>query len=127
MLKKFFNLTSFSDRIIILSVFLFTIAAGCFTHSSFNSDLKAIVEVDGSIYGIYNLNSDEKVLDIVTDYGHNTIKISDSCLEVTYSDCPDKTEVNRKISKHGQVLVCLPHRLVISITGEKSEVDGVTY
>lgn len=88
----------------------------------------AIVEVDGKEYGRYSLEEKEaKTLDVRTQFGYNKIEISGGGVRVTESDCPDKLELRRgEIRSAGQMLVCLPNRLVIHISGTR-EVDGIAY
>ena len=44
---------------------------------------------------------------------------------MTEADCPDKICVNTgKISKIGETIVCLPHRVVVEIQGEVSQSDS---
>ena len=124
--KKFKFLLAF-DKIIILAVLIFTALITFLFYGKASENVSAVIESDGKLYGIYSLKDTEYEFDIKTKYGHNTVKISGGSLWVTDTDCPDKTELGHKISKSGQVIVCLPNRLVISITGEKSNVDGVTY
>lgn len=48
--------------------------------------------------------------------GYNTIVIKDGTVCVSEADCPDKICVHhRKISREGESIICLPHRLVVSI------------
>jgi len=46
---------------------------------------------------------------------------------VTDADCPDRLCVKqRAISKQGETIVCLPHRLIVKIEGgDAPDVDGV--
>lgn len=50
-------------------------------------------------------------------------------ISMLYSSCPDKICVHhRAISMTGENIICLPHKLVIKITGDgKSSIDGVAY
>lgn len=58
----------------------------------------------------------------------NTIEISDGQVRMTEADCPDKLCIHTgKISESGQTIVCLPNRVVISISGENSTVDAHTH
>lgn len=50
----------------------------------------------------------------------NIIKISGGCVWVESANCPDELCVRQgKISKNGQSVICLPHRLVIRIVSDK--------
>ena len=88
----------------------------------------AIVEVNGKEYGRYDLGEKEpKPLAIKTEFGYNNIMIEDGKVWVTESDCPDGLEIREGVISHsGEMLVCLPNRLVIRILGRK-EVDGFAY
>ena len=45
---------------------------------------------------------------------------------VKEANCPDKLCVKSpKITKAGQSVICLPNRVAVYLTGEKSEVDAV--
>ena len=44
------------------------------------------------------------------------------------ADCPDRLCVKQgRISRNGQAVTCLPHKLVITVeSGKETELDGVT-
>lgn len=74
------------------------------------------VRVAGDLYGDYPLAQDQE-LTIRTSYGSNTVVIKDSTVCVTHSDCSNQICVQHStISKTGEMIVCLPHRLSIEIT-----------
>lgn len=78
----------------------------------------AAVEVDGEERGRYPLSEDVRV-DIETEGGVNTLVIENGEAYVIEADCPDKLCVKQgRISKVGQAVICLPHKLVIRIKGE---------
>ena len=87
-----------------------------------------VVEVDGREYGRYSLNEKNgKTLDVRTQFGYNKIEIVSGRARVLEADCPDRLDVRAGwISSAGEMLVCLPNRLMVRIEGEK-EVDGVAY
>lgn len=74
----------------------------------------------------YLLSEDIEV-EIKTEYGTNHLKIENGYASVTEADCPDKLCVHqKKISKSGESLICLPHRLVIQVESEeKTDTDAV--
>lgn len=85
-----------------------------------------VIEVAGQIYGRYPLAY--KTVELSTPYGSNTVELSPEGVRVTASDCPDQREMREgMISQPGQLLICLPHRLVIRITGGNSDADVNTY
>ncbi len=80
----------------------------------------AVVSIDGNETERYSLSEDTEK-DIVTEDGKiNRLVIEDGKAYISYADCPDKICVfHRKISKDGEIIVCLPHKLVVSIESSK--------
>ena len=59
--------------------------------------------------------------------GHNRIRVEEGRIAVIDADCPDKICVNQGYIKNGAVpIVCLPHKLSITITGGEKEIDAVS-
>lgn len=75
------------------------------------------VEVDGSIYGVYSLLEEQSIRIPFTDEeGFNELVIFEGKAQVTEADCQDKLCVKqRSVSRTGESIVCLPHRLVITV------------
>ena len=49
------------------------------------------------------------------------VYIEDGAAWISEADCPDGYCIRQgKITGKGQVIVCLPHRLVLEVTGEES-------
>lgn len=84
------------------------------------------VQRDGVVYASYPLNENRTVYLEEEQQGYNVLVIEDGKASVTEADCPDKLCVKQKeISRTGESIVCLPHKLVITIIGgEESEYDG---
>lgn len=78
------------------------------------------VTVNGEVYKTVPLDTDT-VIDIVTGENgeyKNTVEIKDGKVSVTYANCPDGIcEKHRAIKYRGDSIVCLPHKLVVSIEG----------
>ena len=71
-----------------------------------------------------------KTIPIKTKYGYNLIEIGDGKVRVIEADCPDKLDVKQGyISKPGEMIVCLPNRLVIEIKSieDESDVDYISH
>lgn len=60
---------------------------------------------------------------------YNVFMYKDNEIRMLLSSCPDKICVNhRAISMTGENIICLPHKLVIEISGdEETAIDGVAY
>ena len=62
-----------------------------------------------------------------SDRGSNTLVIRDGGASVTEADCPDKVCVNQGVIRYdGESIVCLPHRLVVTVVGGQSSGLDVT-
>lgn len=82
------------------------------------------VKVAGEITGVYSLAEDRE---ISINGGTNILKIHNGSADMIEADCPDKLCVNqKKISKNGESIICLPNKVVVTIdSNENSEFDAV--
>ena len=79
------------------------------------------VTVDGALYGTYPLAVDTAV-DINTDGGHNRLVVRDGVAFMDAADCPDGIcAAHRPISRKGESIVCLPHKVVTVVTADKND------
>ena len=86
---------------------------------------KVVIKVEGEIVKIVNLTDTNNIIVNGYDGGTNTVVIENGTVYMTEADCPDKICVNTgKISKIGETIVCLPHRVVVEIQGEVSQSDS---
>ena len=77
-----------------------------------------LITVDGELYSDVSI-IDDKTIDVVTEFGRNTVIIKNGSVSVLDADCPDKYCISHiEIDSVGQTIVCLPHKLVIEIRGE---------
>lgn len=87
----------------------------------------AKVTVDGETAAFLPLDQDDS-LRIETAQGYNTVTIQGGTVMVTEADCRDQICLeHKKISRTGETIVCLPHKLVVEVTGNgPAEADAVT-
>lgn len=89
-----------------------------------------VIEVDGKEYKTLPLHGNATI-PVKIDNKYNFIEIIDSKVHIEDANCPDKLCVKDGfISKPGQVLVCLPHKVLVGIKGNNkttNEVDESTY
>ena len=85
------------------------------------------VTKDGERIGTYSLLEDNCLTFSDEDGGMNILMIQDGKAYMSGADCPDKLCVKQKaISKKGESIVCLPHKLVVQVTdGSAAEVDAI--
>lgn len=76
------------------------------------------VTVDGEVFGRYSLSENIRV-DIVTGKdgeAHNVLVIENGVAYVESASCPDGICAEHKpIHRDGESIVCLPHRVVITV------------
>ena len=114
-----------TDWAIICFVLIFSFAVYFFCGFSDNKPKTAVIEVDGKVFAEYEMNNiaDEKIVDV---YGKNKVKITRDYAEVIYADCPDKRDMKQgKITKAGQIIVCLPNKMTVTIK-DKKEYDDIS-
>lgn len=114
---------------------LLLIGAGLFLgYRIFYRQVGASVEirVDGKIYQTLSLAKDQRLEIPTEDGGSNVLCIQDGAADMTEANCPDGLCVKQaKISHDGETIVCLPHKLVITVLDDAeesdTEVDGHAY
>ena len=88
---------------------------------------EVIVYVDGKENATYSLDEKGEYL-IKTEHGKNLLVIKDGKADVTEADCPDKLCVKQnQISKNGETIVCLPHKVVVEVVSSKeAQFDAIS-
>lgn len=85
-----------------------------------------VIKINGAIQYKGSIHEGKEL--VVNGYqgGSNRIVIQDGYVYMADADCPDKLcEHMGKISKTGENIVCMPHRVVVEIVGDRSELDSV--
>lgn len=87
----------------------------------------AVVTHHGKEIARYPLS--EPVSVTIGDDAYNTLSISDGEARISDANCGDHTCIHTgAISLEGQQIICLPHELIIEITGgDASELDASTH
>ena len=76
-----------------------------------------VVTVDGELYAKLPLNEDTELL-VSTEYGENLVTVRNGKVYVTDADCPDKVCVKTGEATEMISIVCLPHRLTVTVEAE---------
>lgn len=80
------------------------------------------IRQNGSLLMTLPLNEDTEQTITDKDGDSNTFYIINKTVKMTEANCGDKTCINTgSISRTGESIVCLPHRLVLQITSGQSE------
>lgn len=98
---------------------------------TFNNDrtgTEVIISVDGKVYQTTPLAVNREIT-VISDVGTNLVVIHDGRVSMTDADCPERLCVShRAISKRGEQIVCLPHRVVVRITGgDDNDIDSISH
>ncbi|MBU5455443.1 NusG domain II-containing protein [Keratinibaculum paraultunense] len=122
------------DKYLIVFIIIISLLSLVYVNkSALNYNKKYIsIQVDGKEIKkiIFDKNIIGKTIPIKTEFGYNLIEIGDEKVRVIEADCPDKLDVKQGyISKVGEVIVCLPNKLVIEIKGidDERDVDYISY
>ena len=85
------------------------------------------VTVDSRVVKTLPLNANTTYTIRTGKDGKNVLEIKNGTAGICQANCPDKLCVHqKKIQKEGETLVCLPHKIVVSITSsKKATLDGV--
>lgn len=119
-----------ADIILISTVFLISVFAIIYSSVySSNTATGFDICVDGKLHSSYSFAElkNGEIIEIETEYGYNKFLYENNGIRCIETDCRDKIEIRAgRISKTNQVLVCLPHKLTVEITGKKN-IDTVSY
>ncbi|MCI8668273.1 MAG: NusG domain II-containing protein [Lachnospiraceae bacterium] len=87
---------------------------------------RAGVYIDGQLYASYDLMDSQRYR-IPVGNEYNEVLIEHGNVRVSSSSCRNQVCVNHTpISKNGESIICLPHKLVIKIENKKETgLDGI--
>ena len=85
------------------------------------------IEVNGKSYGQYSLAEDQEIPILIDQKEVNTLVIESGAAYMKAATCPDHLCVKQgAISGRGQSIVCLPHRVIVTVTGgDEAEMDSM--
>ena len=116
--------------LILLSVALILFVIDLTNISSDTGNKKVVVSVDGKKTAEYPLKKDATYELSGSHLGTNTLVIRSGKAYISEANCPDKQCMKQgKISRTGEMLVCLPNRVVVKIVDRKNDepvIDGVS-
>ena len=113
----------------IIFVFIAAISVACLLFvNTLTSEKGSVVVIEQNSIVIKQLDLNKDTEFKVEYEGHyNIIKIANGTVSVSEADCKDQICVKTPaISKVGQSIICLPHKLVIRIEGSGQKIDGVS-
>ena len=103
-----------NDIILITSLLVIALAALLILLITRKDGARVLVEQNGSLYGEFSLENDKDI-----KLHGAVLVIKDWHAYVKDATCPDKLcEMQSKINKTGETIVCLPNRIVITVDTE---------
>lgn len=125
--SAFFKNKKIRNDIILAAVILVIAAAGLlFVKLTKVEGNNVIVKINGVEAASYSLEDDVRY-EIKTGKNNeniNVLVIKNGKAYITEADCPDGIcKEYRPISYVGETIVCLPHKVVIEITGDSTEMS----
>ncbi|MCD7957927.1 MAG: NusG domain II-containing protein [Lachnospiraceae bacterium] len=109
-----------ADIKLILAVCI--LCAVFFIYRSFTQDTgkRIVVEVDGTTWGTYSLSRNQTIE--INDT--NVLIIKDGEAYMSEASCPDGLCISQgHISNTGEMIVCLPNRVVVYVADDEEEDD----
>ena len=116
------------DCLFLAVLFLLGIAltAAIYLFSGSGSEVR--ITVDGQLYGTYVLSEPQEIPIELDGRIANVVVIENGEAHMSDADCPDGLCMHQgAISRDGQTIVCLPHKLVVEVVGgEKETYDSIS-
>ena len=120
------NKTLKNDILLIAALLLAALLAWGVLRLTREKGGEAVVTVDGARAATVPLTVDA-TLSIGAGRGFsNVVEVSGGRVRVVDADCPDRLCVRQGwISYDGESIVCLPHKLVVTVRGTGGDLDAV--
>jgi len=110
-------------RDLLLAAAILTIAAGLYIGNRIMNRAPAViveVSVDGVVAQELDLGKDGEYVIQGYNNGSNTLIIENGEAWISDATCPDKVCIHQgKISRSGEMIVCLPNLMIAKIVGEE--------
>lgn len=99
------------------------------SQNSLHDNPIAQIRQDGKIIRTVDLSAVKEPYELTVSEkhgGYNKIRVEKGKIAVVEADCPDKICVNQGYIENSTVpIVCLPHKLSITVTGKENSIDAV--
>lgn len=114
-----------ADIILAIGLIVLGFAMSFFLAFGKDAGTQITVMADGKLYGVYDLNEDQTVT-VRQGSCSNEFQIKDGSVRMIRSNCRNHDCIQMgAISQTGEVIVCLPHKLVLEVTGGEEAFDVV--
>lgn len=125
--KAVWRLLTWGDKVIASFLLLVSLLSFAIVKALDRPGQIALITVQNGQKFSKNLSQNEKFF-VSGQIGETTIEVFDGTIKVISSDCPQKLCVRQGgIRQTGEIIVCVPNRLTISIMGtRKNKFDAIT-
>ena len=104
-----------SEKLVVLVVIILLVVMATVVYFMNKDEVKVVITLDGNIYGEYALDDDR----IININDANIVEIKDGEVRMKEAVCPNRFCVSTGyIHTSNRSIVCLPHKLVITIEGK---------
>ncbi len=120
------------DKILIGIVLIFSLLGYlifCIVNQDASS-LLAEISVNGSVITKIDLNNppSDRIINIPGPLGNSIIEVKPGAIRMKFSPCPDHHCMNTGwINRSGQVIACIPNRVIIKLLADKNPVDAISH
>ena len=112
------------DLLLLLCFGLAALALAALTWALRGPGQQVVVRADGTVTASFPLSENRTYRIETADGGENLLVIEDGSARLTGANCPDHLCVNQGAIRYaGDSIICLPHGVVIEITGEGDALD----
>lgn len=112
---------------VLLVLALLVLAGGCWLVLRLvrQTGARAVVTIDGETAAVLPLREDT-VRVFSREGAENTVTVADGFVYVSEANCPNHDCIRQgKISRDGEMIVCLPHGLIVTVEGgAEAELDA---
>ena len=125
-MKRMFDRVIMTKADMALIAVILAAAAAVFLFLFLFSEEGSIVVISrgGEEIGRYSLQEDSRI-PLSDEEGENLLIIEDGTAWMEEADCPDGLCVRQgKISRSGEIIICLPHELVVTIEGHQEQEEN---
>ncbi len=116
-----------ADKVLIGCLLILSLASYPLTRHMTKGGDTVRIEVNGAVYTTVPLHANQSIA-VPGPLGNTMVTVQDGKVFVSESPCHAKICIRTgQVSHNGQLIVCVPNKVVIRITGEeKPEYDAIT-
>jgi hypothetical protein len=123
LIKSFFTK---ADLILMAAIVIIGLGISIFLAAGSHQGNKVEITKDGKLWGTYSLEGEHKIT-IRDGKELNVVKISGGKVTMESANCKNQVCVHHSpVSRTGESIVCLPHKIVVSIKGGDNEYDAIS-